>query len=58
MTTGQNNSDVRPLEAILADMKKALARLDELQAPSDVGAHLSLAIARLEKAITQRLLRK
>lgn len=58
MATCQNKSDVGPLEAVLADMEMALARLDELQAPSEVGAHLSLAIDRLEKAMTQRLLRK
>lgn len=32
----------------LAQMKHALTLLDEADAPADIGAHLDLAIARLE----------
>ena len=43
--------DSETLQGILADLRTALARLDEAHAPSDIGAHLSLVIDRLESFI-------
>jgi hypothetical protein len=40
-----------PLSQALALMRWALELLDLAQAPPDVGAHLDLAISRLEEAI-------
>lgn len=36
------------LSGALAQMVEALATLDRLKAPGDIGSHLDLAIARLE----------
>ena len=35
-------------------MRNALTILDESEAPMDIGAHLELALVRLEEAITVR----
>lgn len=43
----------RMIAALLVDLQRVLARLDEIGAPGDVGAHLDLAIDRLEKFIDQ-----
>jgi hypothetical protein len=40
---------------VLRLMKSALAKLDEAQAPADIGAHLDMAICRLEETIDQAL---
>ena len=36
------------LQTALANMKSALSLLDDAEAPDDIGAHLDLAICRLE----------
>jgi hypothetical protein len=41
------------LQTALRDMKAALAILDNAEAPADVGAHLDLAISRLEAVLSQ-----
>lgn len=41
-------------EHALSSMRSALTILDESEAPMDIGAHLDLAIVRLEEAITVR----
>lgn len=41
----------RQLSRALGEMKEALRILDELEAPGEIGSHLDLAIARLEKQL-------
>lgn len=41
----------RQLSLALGEMKEALRILDELGAPGEIGSHLDLAIARLEKQL-------
>lgn len=47
LKTGSESERGRVLEALTA-MKLALRLLDEVDAPPDIGAHLDLAICRLE----------
>jgi hypothetical protein len=42
------------LESAMAGMKSALADLDAADAPADVGAHLDLAINRLQAELAER----
>jgi hypothetical protein len=41
------------LQSALANMKTALRQLDEADAEADIGAHLDLAICRLQALIAQ-----
>jgi hypothetical protein len=41
------------LQSAMVSMKAALADLDDADAPADIGAHLDLAIYRLEAALGQ-----
>ena len=41
------------LNEALANMKAALVSLDEAKAPAEIGAHLDLAICRLEDFLEQ-----
>ena len=45
------NGSIEPLARALALMKEALRLLDDARAPAHIGAHLDLAIVRLEDEI-------
>jgi len=42
-----------PLQRALQLLESALGILDEAQAPADIGAHISVAISRLEEELRQ-----
>ncbi len=44
---------VEKREEVLALMRSALGKIDEADGPHDVGAHLDLAICKLEEALAE-----
>ena len=52
MTAPLSNREPSPLLTVaLSSMRNALQLLDDAEAPGDIGAHLDLAIVRLEEVI-------
>lgn len=48
---GEENDTARLMSRALAHMRLALELLDRAKAPADIGAHLDLAVVRLEESV-------